>query len=111
MRAIPWPDDRVAILRDLWTRNLTAKEIGRKMGISKNAVLGKVHRLGLEQRVAPIVKPAKLRGFQIPDQGFCCYIFGDPLKIGARYCGAPVHKRDWCKKHCDIVYHKPREPR
>jgi hypothetical protein len=43
----PWPAKRVARLRLLWRRGLSAAEIGRLLGMSKNAVVGKIDRLEL----------------------------------------------------------------
>ena len=49
-----WTDETIARLRDLWAEGLSTAEIGRRMGISKNAVVGKAHRVGLEPRPSPI---------------------------------------------------------
>ena len=46
-----WTDDRVATLKKLWTEGLSASQIAKELGgVSRNAVIGKVHRLGLESR-------------------------------------------------------------
>jgi Global cell cycle regulator GcrA len=46
-----WTDERVAILKKLWTDGLSASQIALKLGnVSRNAVIGKVHRLGLSGR-------------------------------------------------------------
>lgn len=46
-----WSPDRIALLRTLWAdATLSATEIGRRMGINKNQVVGKVHHLGLPNR-------------------------------------------------------------
>ncbi len=49
-----WTEDAIARLRALWAEGHSTAEIGRRMGISKNAVVGKAHRLGLEARPSPI---------------------------------------------------------
>lgn len=49
-----WPDTQVAILGQLWNQRLSAAEIGRRLGGTKNAIVGKAHRLGLEPRPSPI---------------------------------------------------------
>jgi len=47
-----WTDDRIEQLKSLWTEGLSASHIAKVMGgISRNAVIGKVHRLGLAGRV------------------------------------------------------------
>jgi len=49
-----WNDDTIARLRDLWDQGLSTAEIGRRLGITKNAVVGKAHRLMLPARPSPI---------------------------------------------------------
>ena len=49
-----WDADAIARLRVLWDEGHPTAEIGRRMGISKNAVVGKARRLGLEPRPSPI---------------------------------------------------------
>lgn len=49
-----WSDDRVATLSKLWRDGLSASQIARQLGgVTRNAVIGKVHRLGLSGRAAP----------------------------------------------------------
>lgn len=46
-----WNDERVAKLKELWSEGLTASQIAKALGgVSRNAVIGKVHRLGLSNR-------------------------------------------------------------
>ena len=49
MTASAWTDDRIARLKTLWHEGRTAEQIAAELqnGISRSAVLGKVHRLGL----------------------------------------------------------------
>jgi len=49
-----WNDETIARLRALWAEGLSTAEIGRRMGVSKNAVVGKAHRLNLTARPSPI---------------------------------------------------------
>ncbi|MFZ2868729.1 GcrA family cell cycle regulator, partial [Zavarzinia sp.] len=50
-----WTDERIATLRDLWEQGLSASQIATKLGnITRNAVIGKVHRLGLSGRPSPV---------------------------------------------------------
>jgi GcrA cell cycle regulator len=49
-----WNEETIAKLRALWAEGLSTAEIGRRMGISKNAVVGKAHRLNLAARPSPI---------------------------------------------------------
>jgi GcrA cell cycle regulator len=46
-----WTDERVELLKKLWTEGLSASQIAAELGgITRNAVIGKVHRLGLSGR-------------------------------------------------------------
>ncbi|NDV87178.1 GcrA cell cycle regulator [Aurantimonas aggregata] len=46
-----WTDERVALLKQLWTEGLSASQIADRLGgVTRNAVIGKVHRLKLESR-------------------------------------------------------------
>jgi GcrA cell cycle regulator len=54
-----WTDERIERLKEMWTEGLSASQIARALGeVTRNAVIGKVHRLGLAGRaVAP--RPAE----------------------------------------------------
>ena len=52
-----WNDAAISRLKALWAEGHSTAEIGRRMGISKNAVIGKSHRLDLAPRPSPI-RPA-----------------------------------------------------
>lgn len=49
-----WTDETISRLRVLWTEGHSTAEIGRRLGVSKNAVVGKAHRLDLAARPSPI---------------------------------------------------------
>jgi GcrA cell cycle regulator len=49
-----WPSDRIIRLRALWDEGLSTAEIGRRLGVSKNSVVAKSHRLDLPGRPSPI---------------------------------------------------------
>jgi GcrA cell cycle regulator len=49
-----WNEEMIARLRQLWSEGHSTAEIGRRMGITKNAVVGKAHRLALSSRPSPI---------------------------------------------------------
>ncbi|MBZ4024144.1 GcrA cell cycle regulator, partial [Rhodobacter sp. TJ_12] len=65
-----WTDERVELLKKMWTEGQSASQIAKELGgVTRNAVIGKVHRLGLSNRVeggasaaapaaAPAAKPA-----------------------------------------------------
>ena len=54
-----WTDDRVDELKKLWAEGLSASQIAKQLGgVTRNAVIGKVHRLGLSGRATPS-RPAR----------------------------------------------------
>ena len=54
-----WTDERIERLKSMWTEGATASQIAEDLGgVSRNAVIGKAHRLGLESRPSP-VKPGE----------------------------------------------------
>ena len=71
-----WDDNNVSKLRELWDQGLPTAQIGKLLGFTKNAVVGKAHRIGLERRPSPIrrtaVKPdrKKARSPIIPKLNF-----------------------------------------
>jgi len=49
-----WTEDRVTVLKKLWLEGLSASQIAKQLGgVTRNAVIGKVHRLGLSGRATP----------------------------------------------------------
>ena len=49
--SMSWTDERVELLKKLWSDGLSASQIAAELGgITRNAVIGKVHRLGLSGR-------------------------------------------------------------
>jgi GcrA cell cycle regulator len=50
-----WTDERIDRLRTMWENGLTASQIAEELGgVSRNAVIGKAHRLGLKSRPSPV---------------------------------------------------------
>lgn len=61
-----WTDERVELLKKLWSEGLSASQIaGRLGGVTRNAVIGKVHRLGLSGRVSAPSGAVKRQGPRI----------------------------------------------
>jgi GcrA cell cycle regulator len=52
---LPWTEARVEELKKLWTEGMSASQIARHLGAgaTRNAVIGKLHRLGLSGRTPP----------------------------------------------------------
>jgi GcrA cell cycle regulator len=53
-----WDEETIRHLRSLWTQGHSTAEIGRRLGVSKNAIVGKAHRLDLDARPSPIRREA-----------------------------------------------------
>lgn len=51
-----WTDDMINDLKKMWKKGLTTNEIAKELGVSKNSIVGKVHRLNLISRPSPIKK-------------------------------------------------------
>ena len=50
-----WTDERIDTLKSKWEKGMTASQIAEKLGgVSRNAVIGKAHRLGLQSRPSPV---------------------------------------------------------
>src|ERR1700742_3151032 len=65
-----WTEERVATLKKLWLEGLSASQIAKQLGgVTRNAVIGKVHRLGLSGRAAPS-PPARPAPSRPPPRGF-----------------------------------------
>ncbi len=61
-----WTDERIERLKAMWTQGKTASVIAEELGgVSRNAVIGKAHRLGLDARPSP-VKPGDEKGASTP---------------------------------------------
>ena len=121
-----WTQDRIELLTKLWAEGLSAAEIGKKLDITKNSVVGKVHRLGLPKRQSPIkrastteAKPAaapkkkakpeepKLITLATLKGSMCAWPEGEPGTPEFQFCGKPsVASKPYCAEHCARAYVK-----
>ena len=126
-----WTDDQIAELTRFVATGLSASQIGRIMGVTRNAIIGKVGRLGLrfrlspgvqkkERSMEPLPKPAPpdvaepLPSGEPQEPKGCRFIYGDVGEDGWRFCQraqvphkAGVHKGSksrWCEGHYREVY-------
>jgi hypothetical protein len=75
--AARWPADRVQRLKELWP-TMSASQIGHAMGLSRMAIIGKVHRLGLTLKKSDRLLAPKRGGQRRPKK-----IFTPPPPISA----------------------------
>ena len=114
-----WTAVRVAALIALWNEGLPTSEIGRRLNVTKNSVVGKVHRLGLTKRESPIQKKvvekkpvAQVVRLESLSAGMCSWPDGEPGKEDFRFCGKPiVEGKPYCLQHCERAYVKPSKER
>ncbi|MDA0228730.1 MAG: global cell cycle regulator GcrA-like protein [Proteobacteria bacterium] len=119
-----WTPERIAEVTRLWSEGLTTAEIGKIVGITKNAVVGKAHRLGLPARPSPIrrqgvgssavaaprpvakVLVKLVRQIALSTSGACCkWPFGHPGEENYHFCGNPaLANKPYCPEHYQIAY-------
>ena len=126
-----WNNENLEKLKKLWEEGMPITKIGYHLGVSRNAVAGKAHRLGLPKRNSPISKEGdqrqtknKIRPVialkEIPlkislrnvewSRTRCCWPEGDPKIIGFKFCGEEILPgRPYCNKHSYIAYTNSRE--
>ena len=121
--ATPWTPTLDARLRAEWATGTSASEIGRRLGVSKNAVIGRAHRLYLPPRPSAIRRkgePSPPRPPRPPKPPTVAYVPSRPARQVARecqyltskakpwrFCGAPcITGRSWCAEHARRV-HRP----
>jgi len=117
-----WTEERIAELTKLWAEGLSAAEIGKRLEITKNSVVGKVHRLGLPKRQSPIKRaegsspaPKKRKKVEKPKiitmaaltNSMCAWPSGEPGTPEFQFCGKPVvPSKPYCLEHCQRAYVK-----
>ena len=110
-----WSSLAVETLRTLWARGESARSIAIGLapilpGVTRNAVIGKVHRLGLPSRPSPI-RSAAPPGHRGPPalkdltEGMCRWPIGHPGIAGFHFCGcAQTAGSSYCAAHRAIAY-------
>lgn len=130
-----WSKERVEVLKKLWAEGLSASQIARTMGdVTRNAVIGKVHRLGLSGRATtsrkdrvrratipkpqpkPVVaEPVSVKEATLPGGDFatvmtlngvmCRWPIGDPGASDFHFCGNAVEDGGpYCPGHAELAY-------
>ena len=123
-----WTDERLEELKKLWAQGLSISQIGEALGVSRNAIAGKAHRMGLPKRPSPISKPKAEKPKVEPvveeqdlplrlelrqlvwSRSKCCWPTGDPKKNGFVFCGdTVVPGKPYCLSHCMEAYTTSRD--
>ena len=123
-----WTDERLEELKKLWAQGLSISQIGEALGVSRNAIAGKAHRMGLPKRPSPNSKPKTEKPKAAPvveeqdlplrlelrqlvwSRSKCCWPTGDPKKNGFVFCGdTVVPGKPYCLPHCKEAYTTSRD--
>ena len=130
-----WTDERIAQLKAGWEGGMTASQIAEQLGegVTRNAVIGKAHRLGLEALAAPPVAPppnsppAAVAATLAPrpivakkpvrtgkaarttlldlNEKICKWPLGHPGDADFHFCGkASQAGFPYCTEHCLLAY-------
>jgi GcrA cell cycle regulator len=104
-----WTDEAVETLRTMWSAGASAREIGERVGATRNAVIGKANRLGLSHRAKaakakPEAKPQPMSPLDLNER-MCRWPIGHPGDNDFRFCGAQrIPGRPYCADHCAVAY-------
>ena len=125
-----WDEKQLEKLKKLWDEGLPITKIGLELGVSRNAIAGKAHRLGLPKRNSPISKsgdprknqdvsnletskelPLKISLREVEwSRNRCCWPIGDPKLPGFSFCGTSIMPgRPYCEEHSNLAYTTTRE--
>jgi GcrA cell cycle regulator len=130
MNNLVWNEEKLNKLKVLWDEGLPITKIGNILGVSRNAIAGKAHRMGLPKRNSPISKSGDPRKNQkkvaeenikeLPlkillrdvewSRNRCCWPIGDPKLPGFSFCGTSIIPgRPYCEEHSNLAYTNTRE--
>ena len=112
-----WTEKMVEDLKIMWKQGLTTGEIGKRLGVSKNSIVGKVHRLQLDARPSPIKKKdeeqenaavaATAETKPAAVKATCRWPIGDPKDENFHFCGRKVRiGQTYCEEHAAVAYVK-----
>jgi len=109
-----WTEERVESLKNMWSQGMSASEIADALGdVSRNAVIGKAHRLGLSGRPSPIKKkPSRGATILSLTERMCKWPLGDPKDPDFHFCGKQsVSGLPYCAEHAAVAYQPPTKKR
>ena len=123
-----WTEERLEKLKQLWDKGLSISSIGEELGVTRNAIAGKAHRLGLKKRQSPIAQkktavkkepvieeitdlPLRLALRKLNwSRSKCVWPTGDPKHTDFSFCGAPILAgKPYCAAHCHEAFTTSRD--
>jgi GcrA cell cycle regulator len=104
-----WNEITIARMIKLKEEGKSMRTIGEILGFTKNAVIGKLWRLGKCRHTAPSCEFLALgpagNAMACTDPHACLWPYGDPKKSGFHFCGAKrVEGRPYCDEHMARAY-------
>ena len=128
-----WTNDKIELLKRLWDEGLTASRIAHEIGdMTRNAVIGKAHRLGLSGRMQSKSKnssisivrkkknsPYNKKIIEISTQvdepmnptpfldikdGMCRWPLGEPGENDFKFCGRGTNEKVYCEQHHKMAF-------
>lgn len=121
-----WTDKRIDTLKKLWLEGLSASQIAARLGegVTRNAVIGKAHRLDLAARPSPVkaepakpaAKPARAAPAEKPQrvtllkltERMCKWPIGHPGEPEFHFCGRRSQPgQPYCAHHASMAYQTP----
>ena len=105
---IRWTSAQDAVILDLWPKGVLADAIGKRLGVSKSAVVGRVHRLGLSIRREGTPR-AVVHEIAAPAPKGCAFpLWNDTERPTMVFCGETKREgSSYCAKHHKICWIKP----
>ncbi|HWK45411.1 MAG TPA: GcrA family cell cycle regulator [Stellaceae bacterium] len=109
-----WTPELIDALGKLWSEGLSTAEIGRRLGVTKNSVVGKAHRLSLTPRPSPlkfVERPREKLPPKYLDMGgpSCSWPIGHPGDKDFHFCGASATVgKPYCADHAAVAYVRPK---
>ena len=106
MIIMEWTETRVDQLKNLWEEGLSASQIANRLGdVTRNAVIGKAHRLGLSSRPSPIKRVN--HPITATQERMCQWPIGNPREPSFHFCGkTAAPDRPYCEEHCAMAYRR-----
>ena len=100
-----WTQEKIELLKRHWRDGMSITDIGRKLAISRNAVVGKAHRLGLTGRASPIVRRTVAVAVAPRIGPHCKWPIGDPRTDRFGFCDKEsLPGKPYCASHCAQAY-------